>query len=363
MEHYEALIREKLNSITPPAEEARKRAQERWASCAHPLGSLGALETSIEDIAALTGSADISLSNRAVLVFCGDNGVVAQGVSQSSSSVTTNIVYGLASGKTAVCKMAEAAGCAVIPVDMGVKDFPGMEGVLSCRIGNGTKDFTRGSAMSREQAAKAIWQGMEMVRLQKEKGISLLAPGEAGIGNTTTATAVACALLGKNAAELTGRGAGLSDAGLRRKIAAIEKGLMVNRPDGNDPLDVLSKVGGFDIAAMCGVFLGGAAYHVPVLMDGFISSAAALCAVRLCPLAKKAVFASHVSAEPAGKMLLDALGKSPLIDAGMRLGEGTGAVAAMPLLDMALAVYRGSYTFSECGIEPYICQEGVSCLY
>lgn len=357
MEYYEALIQEKLNSITPPSEEARKQAQARWVNCAHPLGSLGELEKAIVYIAALTGSAEIDLSKRAVLVFCADNGVVAQGVSQSDSSVTTNIVQGLAAGKTAVCKMAEVTKCEVIPVDMGVKDFPETEGVLSCRIGNGTADFTLGPAMTREQAAKAIWQGMELVRLQKEKGVSLLATGEAGIGNTATATAIACALLGKQAEELAGRGAGLSDAGLRRKVAAIETGLRINQPDSNDPIDALSKVGGFDLAAMCGAFLGGAVYGVPVLVDGFVSSVAALCAVRLCPAAEKAVFASHVSAEPAGKLLLGELGKKPLIDAGMRLGEGTGAVAAMPLLDMALAVYRDSYTFSECGIDPYTPQE------
>lgn len=358
METYEALIKEKLKKMTSPAEDARKLAQERWANCAHPLGSLGQLETAITEIAALTGEAEIDLSQRAVLVFCADNGVVAQGVSQSESSVTANIVQGLATGKTAVCKMAEVARCQVIPIDMGVLDFPETEGVFSCRVGNGTGDFTLGPAMTREQAAQAIDCGMELVRQQEEKGIRLLATGEAGIGNTTTSSAVACALLGREVAELTGRGAGLSDGGLRRKVAAIEKGLSVNAPDENDPIDVLAKVGGFDIAAMCGAFLGGALYGIPVLMDGFISSVAALCAVELCPAAKKAIFASHASAEPAGKLLLETLGKKPLITAGMRLGEGTGAVAAMPLLDMALAVYRDSYTFSECGIEAYTPQGG-----
>ena len=358
MNHYESLIKEKLNSIPPVSKAARKQAQARWENCAHPLGSLGHLETVITEIAALTGKAEVDFSKKALLVFCADNGVVAQGVSQSDSSVTTNILCGLAKGQTAVCKMAEIAHCNVIPVDMGVKDFSGMEHVLSCRVGNGTADFTEGAAMTREQAAQAIFTGMELVRMQKGKGISLLATGEAGIGNTTTATSVACVLLEKEPSELAGRGAGLSDTGLKRKISAIERGILQNQPDRNDPLDVLTKVGGFDLAAMCGVFLGGAVYGVPVLMDGFISSVAALCAVRLCPLAKQAIFASHVSAEPAGELLLKELGKLPLLTAGMRLGEGTGAVAAMPLLDMALAVYRDSYTFSECGIDAYTPQEG-----
>lgn len=362
MKKYEALIREKINSITPPSEAVRRQAQERWASCAHPLGSLGEWEKIIADIAALTGKAEIDLSRRAVLIFCADNGVTAQGVSQSESSVTANIVRGLAAGRTAVCKMAEKANCTVIPVDMGVKDFPKTEGVLSYRISNGTQDFTLCPAMEREQAAEAVWRGMELVRQQKEKGISLLATGEAGIGNTTTATAVTCVLLQKSAAEMTGRGAGLSDTGLKRKIAAVEKGIQRNLPNRADILDVLAKVGGYDIAAMCGAFLGGAVYGIPVLMDGFISSTAALCAVRLCPLAKKAVFASHISEEPAGRLLLEELGKTAVIDAKMRLGEGTGAVMAIPLLDMAVSVYLDSYTFSECGIAPYQPQGGVKCL-
>lgn len=359
MKRYEAMVKEKIETISPPDENARKKAQARWAACAHPLGSLGLLEEAVADMAALTGTAEVALSPRAVLVFCGDNGVVAQGVSQCGSEVTAHIVRGLAAGRTAVCKMAEIAHCQVIPVDLGVLDFPETAGVRSCRIGNGTGDFTLAPAMEREQAAEAIWQGMELVREQKEKGIRLLATGEAGIGNTTTSSAVACALLGKPAAELTGRGAGLSAEGLRRKIAAIETGLRMHQPDPHDPMDVLAKVGGFDIAALCGAFLGGACYGVPILMDGFISSVAALCAVRLCPGAEKAVFASHVSAEPAGRLLLDMLGKNPLITAKMRLGEGTGAVAAIPLLDMALAVYGDSYTFRECGIDAYAPQGGI----
>jgi nicotinate-nucleotide--dimethylbenzimidazole phosphoribosyltransferase len=174
-----------------------------------------------------------------------------------------------------------------------------------------------------------------------------------GIGNTTTSSAVASVLLDRPVREMTGRGAGLSDTGLRRKVWAIETALEKNRPNPGDPLDVLAKVGGFDIAGMCGIFLGGAIYRVPVLMDGFISTAAALCAVRLCPGAKKAVFASHVSAEPAGRLILDKVGKKPLITAEMRLGEGAGAVALMPMLDMALALYSEGTTFDGTGIEAY----------
>ena len=354
-------MRDLLNTITPPDEVARAEARRRWNDCAKPLGSLGLLETALEDIAALTGSADIRLDRRAVLVLCADNGVVAQGVTQSPSSVTGLVAKQLAARRTSVCRMAQAARCQVVPVDVGILDFQEMPGVLSRRIGNGTGDISQGPAMTRRQAEQALHTGMELVREQQALGVDLLATGEMGIGNTTTSSAVACVLLGRPAEEMTGRGAGLSDQGLQKKTAAIRRALEVNRPDPSDPLDILQKVGGFDIAAMCGVFLGGALYRVPVLVDGFISAVAALCALRLCPAAGKAILASHVSAEPAGGLVLEALGKQPLITAGMRLGEGTGAVAAMPLLDLALAVYRESYTFEEGGIEAYQPQGGAQC--
>ena len=354
-------MRDLLNTITPPDEVARAEARRRWNDCAKPLGSLGLLETALEDIAALTGSADIRLDRRAVLVLCADNGVVAQGVTQSPSSVTGLVAKQLAARRTSVCRMAQAARCQVVPVDVGILDFQEMPGVLSRRIGNGTGDISQGPAMTRRQAEQALHTGMELVREQQALGVDLLATGEMGIGNTTTSSAVACVLLGRPGEEMTGRGAGLSDQGLQKKTAAIRRALEVNRPDPSDPLDILQKVGGFDIAAMCGVFLGGALYRVPVLIDGLISAVAALCALRLCPAAGKAMLASHVSAEPAGGLVLEALGKQPLITAGMRLGEGTGAVAAMPLLDLALAVYRESYTFEEGGIEAYQPQGGAQC--
>ena len=202
-------------------------------------------------------------------------------------------------------------------------------------------------------AVQAIAAGIALVRAQKQNGAQLLATGEMGIGNTTTSSAVASVLLGRPVAEMTGRGAGLSDAGLHRKIDAIERGIARNHPDAADPLGVLAALGGFDIAGLCGVFLGGALERLPIVMDGFISGVAALCAVRLCPAAEKAVFASHVSSEPAAHIVLDALCKKPLITAELHLGEGTGAVASLPLWDMALAVYNGCYSFAEGGITPY----------
>ena len=195
--------------------------------------------------------------------------------------------------------------------------------------------------------------GADLVRECRDRGADIIATGEMGIGNTTTSSAVASVLLGLPPVEVTGRGAGLSDAGLARKIAAIERAISVNRPDPADPVDVLSKVGGLDLAGLCGVFLGGAKYRLPILVDGFISAVAALCAVRLWPEAGWAMLASHVSAEPAGRLVLDELGLKPLITAELRLGEGSGAVAALPLLDMALAVYHSGHTFDKMGMEAY----------
>ena len=345
-------LKQLLCQITPPDEAARAAAHAHWAALAKPLGGLGALETMLEDAAALTGSARLDVTRRAVLVLCADNGVVAQGVSQTDCSVTRAVAENLAARRTSVCQMAATAHCAVVPVDMGIAGAP-VPGVLDCRIAAGTADFTAGAAMTRAQAVEAIAAGIRLVQAQKARGMQLLATGEMGIANTTTSSAVAAVLLQQPVELMTGRGAGLSDAGLARKQEVIRRGIRVNQPDAADPLDVLAKLGGFDIAGLCGVFLGGALERVPILMDGFISGVAALCAVRLCPAAAKAVFASHCSTEPAAKLVLDALGKTPLLTAGFHLGEGTGAVASIPLWDMALAVYDHCYSFAEGGIAPY----------
>ena len=207
--------------------------------------------------------------------------------------------------------------------------------------------------MTREEAEKAVLTGIELVGELKARGYGIIATGEMGIGNTTTSSAMMAAFLGLSPAEVTGRGAGLSDEGLQRKIRAIEAGLRLHKPDPADALDVLSKVGGLDIAGICGTFLGGAIHRIPVLVDGFISAIGALTAQRLAPLSRHAMLAAHVSAEPAAKRLLDELGLKPMITAGLRLGEGTGAVAALPLLDMALAVYDGMVSFGDIGMEAY----------
>lgn len=346
-------LEETISAIRPGDPAARDAARRWWDRLAKPLGSLGQLEDAITKIAALTGDPDVRLDKRMLFVACADNGVVCQGVSQSDESVTRAVTRALGQGTSTVNYLAAQANCTVIPVDIGVKDLDFIDGVLPRKCKNGTDDCSVGPAMTRAECTQAMETGIALALDAKAQGADILLTGEMGIGNTTTSSAVAAVLLGQPVEVMTGRGAGLSDAGLARKLDAIRRGIARNQPDAADPLDVLSKLGGFDIAGLCGVFLGGALEDLPILMDGFISGVAALCAVRLCPAAAKAVFASHCSTEPAARLVLEALGKAPLLTAGLHLGEGTGAVAALPLWDLALAVYDHCYSFTEGGIPPY----------
>ena len=346
-------LEEVIQGIVPADQEAMSRAKARWDSIAKPLGSLGLLEDAVIRVAGMTGSPDVDLSRRAVVVMCADNGVVARGVTQTGQEVTAIVAENMSSGDTSVCAMSRAAGAEVVPVDVGVaRPLTGAR-IVQRNIRRGTADMTLGPAMTREEAVRAVLTGVEVARELRGRGVRLLATGEMGIGNTTTSSAVAAVLLGKPAEDMTGRGAGLSSEGLQRKIQAIETAIAVNRPDPADALDVLHKVGGLDIAGLAGVFLGGALCHTPVLVDGFISSVAALVAGRLCPAAKDYMLGSHASEEPASRLVLSELGLRPFLYAGMRLGEGTGAVAVMPLLDMGLAVYREMTTFEDTNIEAY----------
>ena len=242
----EAELMQLLAAITPPDETARAAAHTHWASLAKPLGGLGALETMLEDAAALTGTAQFDFSRRAVAVLCADNGVVAQGISQTDQSVTRAVAENLAARRTSVCRMAQAAHCDVLPVDMGIAGAP-VPGVRDCRIAAGTADFTKGPAMTRAEAVEAIGRGIALTRQLAAEGYGLVATGEMGIGNTTTSSAVAAVLLAQPVQTMTGRGAGLSDAGLACKVDAIRRGIACNAPDPADALDVLSKLGGFDI--------------------------------------------------------------------------------------------------------------------
>lgn len=354
----EELLQRWQNSLRTPDLDARRAAQRRWDSIAKPLGSLGALEKLVMDMAALMGTADVDISKRAVVVCCADNGVVAEGVTQTGQEVTARMAGEMVQMRSSVCQMARVAHADVIPVDLGM--VRRVEGVLDRHVMDGTGDMARRPAMTREQALRAISAGVDLVEELKEQGYTLLVSGEMGIGNTTTSSALVASMLNLPPENVTGRGAGLSDAGLHRKIWAIERAITVNRPDPKDPLDVLSKLGGLDICGMAGLFIGGAIYGVPVVIDGFISAVAALMAQRLCPGADIAMVPSHCSEEPAAKRVLMVLNKYPVIFANMRLGEGTGGVCLLPMLDMALAVYGGT-TFAEVGMDAYTPQGGRPC--
>lgn len=340
-----------ISTIKPASKEAYDACINHFDHIAKPIGSLGKLETLLAAVAGACGTPKIDISKKCVLVFCADNGVLAQGVAQSTHDVTTAIANSLVRHTTSVNAMAASCGADVFPIDMGMIDQ--VKGLIPCSVARGTKDMSMEPAMTMEQAEKAILTGIDLVKQRKEEGYRLIATGEAGIGNTTTSSAILSCLLNIPVEPATGRGSGLTDEGLLRKQNAIKKSIQVNEPDASNPLDVLSKLGGFDIAGIVGAFLGGALYGIPVIMDGFISGVAALLAVKLCPYVKDYIIPSHISAEPAGQMLMQALGFEPVIHANMRLGEGTGAVALMPLLDMAAAVYWNAASFDDINVEAY----------
>lgn len=349
---------QELLNIRPLDGEAVLAAQKRWDAVAKPLHGLGKLEDMIAQIAGIQGSGEVALAPRCALVFCSDNGVVAQGVSQSESAVTRLVARSIAEGEANVNLMAAVSGTDVLAVDIGMNEEVDHPAILVRKVSRGTGDISLGPAMTRAQAEEAVRAGMALAGEMKARGYRMIATGEMGIGNTTTSAAVACALLGCAPESIAGRGAGLSDEGLARKAAVIARALEVNRPDARDALDVLSKVGGYDIAGMTGAFLGGAVHRVPVVIDGVISAVAALLAVSLCPQARDFMLPSHISREPAARLVMERLGLEPIVHADMALGEGTGAVALFPLLDMAANVYRGTHTFCRLGMDAYTPQGG-----
>lgn len=334
-------------AVKPLDEQAMRQARSRWDSIAKPVGSLGWLEEIIVRLAGMRGQ-EPCIDKRAVLVLCADNGVTAQGVAATPADITAVMAGFIAQKRSSVCIIAQQARADVVAVDMGM--FRRVDGLLDRRVADGSGDISIGPAMTRQQATEAIEAGIALARDYREQGYDIIATGEMGIGNTTTSAAMAAVLLGRPIGEMAGRGAGLSDEGLARKTTVIQQAINMNKPDADDPLGALAKLGGFDIAGLCGVFLGGARYRLPVIVDGVISAVAALTAARLCPMVRDYMLASHRSAEPACGLVLDELDLHPILDAGMRLGEGTGAVALLPLLDMAIAVYRDLMTFEEIGM-------------
>ncbi|HJC56341.1 MAG TPA: nicotinate-nucleotide--dimethylbenzimidazole phosphoribosyltransferase [Candidatus Eisenbergiella intestinipullorum] len=346
--------------IKPPREDIRKKILSNWDQAAKPIDGMGRFEALTAQIGAIRGTEQIDIGKKAVLILCADNGIVEEGVSQSGPEVTEAVVRQMAVKQSSVGRMAACIGAETIPVDIGMRCEEKIPGVLDRKIRRGTRNFHHEPALTRTETVRAVWTGIRLAEECGKAGFQILAAGEMGIGNTTTSAAVAAALLGKSAPEMAGRGAGLDDARLQRKICLIEEaleryGLRTDASSGgfDDALKALSAVGGLDLAGLAGVYIGGALYGLPVVLDGVISMTAALAAERIAPGTAAYLLPSHMSREPAAAELSRALGLFPVICADMALGEGTGAVMLLALLDMALRVYQDRVTFLDMRIPQY----------
>jgi len=316
-----------------------------------PVGSLGRLEEIAARLAAIRRGAEPRPFTKTIVVMGADHGVVDEGVSAYPPEVTAQMLANFVRGGAAINVLARHAGARVVVVDMGTRvALPDSPDIRSVRIGPGTRNFARGPAMTRDEAVRAVAAGVAIARALAAEGTTLLGLGEMGIGNTTASSAIAAVLTGVPVAEVTGRGTGIDDVGYARKVAAIQRGLEVNRPDPGDVLSVLSKVGGFEIAGLCGVVLGAAQARIPVVMDGFIAGAAALAAVRLAPLAAGYLFAAHRSVEAGHRHVLQAIDARPILELELRLGEGTGAALAMGLIEAAVRIEIEMATFASAGV-------------
>ena len=338
--------------LQPFCRDIYQSVQKKWDALAKPLDGLGDFEKMIARIGAIQKSENPSIEERTLLVFLSDNGIIAEGVSQSGAEVTHKVAEAMAQKRSTVCIMAEEANVEVFPVDVGMKGTF-VSGIENCRIREGTRNFLHEPAMTRAEAYQAMETGYQMAQKLQSKGTRLLLLGEMGIGNTSTATAVGCALLDLDPQIMTGRGAGLSEKALVHKGDVIRQALLHQVYDPKDALDVLTCFGGFDIAAMAGAILYGAENGLPIVLDGLITLSAALIAQALAPGSTEACIASHNPREPMGRKLLSVLGLTAPIDAGLALGEGTGAVLLMPLLDVCMALYDKGTQFAGIGMEAY----------
>ena len=337
-----------IASIEPLDEAAMAEARERQAQLAKPPGSLGRLEDLSVQLAGITGSVHNKIEKKHLLVFAADNGVVAEGVSSAPQSVTLMQTINLTRAKTGASTLCKHFGCGITVCDVGVNADIKESNVLNRKIAYGTQNIVNGPAMSREQAMQAIMTGIE---LAQNTDADVIGIGEMGIGNTTTSSAVLSVLLDADVDAVTGRGGGITDDSFLKKKQVIKDAIAINNPDKNDVVDVLAKVGGFDIAAMCGAFLGCAATRRPVVIDGFISAVAALCAYKLCPNSVQYFVPSHASYEIGYKLAMDAMNLQPLFLLGMRLGEGSGCPLAFEILDAACAIINDMATFDQAGID------------
>jgi nicotinate-nucleotide--dimethylbenzimidazole phosphoribosyltransferase len=346
------LLQSAVHAIRPPDSRSHQAALQRLADQARPQGSLGILEPLAAQLAGIAGTLDVRFRKKIIVTCAGDHGVVAEGVSLFPQEVTPQMVYNFIQGGASVSVLAAHSGAEVRVADLGVNhDFPPDLPIFHKKIGKGTANFALAPAMSRADAVRSVEAGIEIVnQLADDEGLDLLGAGDMGIGNTTPSSAIIAAFSGLPVRSVTGRGTGIDDAMLANKIRVIEQALALHRPDPADALDVLAKVGGFEIGGLAGLVIGAAARSIPVLCDGLISTAGALIACELAPAAKAYLFASHNSVEIGHRCMLERMGLTPLLNLDFRLGEGTGAAVAMHLLDAATRVLADIKTFAEVGI-------------
>lgn len=340
-----------LADVKPLDKEAMAEALKRQNDLTKPQGSLGQLESLSVQIAGIKGNPRPRFIHKVIFTLAGDHGVTKEGVSAYPSEVTPQMVYNFLRGGAAINVLARYVGARVVIADLGVASILERHPDLKDRkVAMGTRNMAKGPAMNREEAIRSIEAGMELVEAELSKGVDILGTGDMGIGNTTASSAITAVLTGADAAAVTGRGTGVDDKGWERKVKVIQKALELNRPDPKDAIDVLSKVGGFEIGGIAGVILAGARYRIPVVLDGFISGAAALIAASLSPQVKPFLIASHQSVEEGHRIILDHLGLKPLLNLGLRLGEGTGAALGISLVEASLKILDEMATFSEAGV-------------
>jgi nicotinate-nucleotide--dimethylbenzimidazole phosphoribosyltransferase len=341
-----------IAAIRPLDRSAMGKAQARQNELTKPPGSLGRLEAISIQVAGITGRAQPCIRHKAVIVVAGDHGVVAEGVSAYPSEVTPQMVLNFLRGGAAINVLARHVGARVVIVDAGVAaDLPAQPGLVTYKVAHGTANIRRGPAMTRAQAVQAIEAGIAVLEDELAQGLDIVATGDMGIGNTTPSSAIAAAVTGLPAAQVTGRGTGIDDSGLKAKVAVVEDALRTNRPDRHDGLDLLARVGGFEIGGIAGVILGAAAHRIPVVVDGFISTAGALIGALLAPQARDYMIAGHKSVEIGHQAMLTHLGLSPLVDLDLRLGEGTGAVLGISLVEAACKILAEMATFDSANVK------------
>ena len=340
-----------INRIRPPDTTAMDAARQRQDQLTKPRGSLGRLEALSIQLAGILMTSHPQITHKVIVTMAGDHGVVAEGVSAYPQEVTWQMVLNFLRGGAAINVLGRYVGARLVVVDMGVAtDLPNHPALVNKKVAPGTANMTQGPAMSRAQAVQSLLNGAQVVEDEVTRGLDILAVGEMGIGNTTAAAAIACALTEYAPEQMVGRGTGVDDAGLARKVAAVRRALLVNRPNPTDGIDVLHKVGGFEIGGMAGAMLGAAAHGRPVMIDGLISTAAAMLAVTIAPQVRPYLIAAHRSQEPGHALMLNWLGLQPLLDLDMRLGEGTGAALGLNLAEAACKVLCEMATFAQAGV-------------